>query len=293
MLSFWFLIFGIFLRPSAVIAQDEAAPAAVVSAPACNNALRERLAQQQRILRQIWFGRKAASELPVNSVRWDANGVSWMKMEPDVWRAPAKGNDPAARNDAQIDSTTEWEGMNEKNPSGNRIERIGIFEQKQQITSELIPELTQSFRAFQCRAAMVCETAYRSFLLEEPDEQGLISVLTPGCDDMVAEPIAECRFGNADSDEGDKIHNSADGFAETVVRTECGPLVKQLADREAAFLRVAVSYDAAVRSLMQSSGSFDEFLRALRADVLAPLEQTMPLLSKLGRIPCFSSQCNE
>lgn len=216
-----------------------------------------------------------------------------MKMEPDVWRTPAKMNYPAARSDDQMDNETEWEGMNEKNPSGNRTERIGIFEQERRLTSELIPELTQSFRAFQCRAAMVCETVFRSFLLEEPDERGLLGVATPGCEEMVAEPIAECRFGNADRHEADKFSNDADGFAETVVRTECEPLVKQLADREAAFLRVAVSYDAAVRSLLQSSGSFDEFLRALREDVLAPLEQTTPLLSKLSRIPCFSSQCNE
>ena len=59
------------------------------------------------------------------------------------------------------------------------------------------------------------------------------------------------------------------------------------------FLRIAVSYDAGERSLEQLAGNVDFFLRGLRGEFLAPLEQTLPLLSALSRLPCFPGQCNE
>lgn len=303
-------------RTSSAPSEQESS-AAELTAASCNVALRDRLTQQQRVLRQIWFGRKNARNLPVNATRYDTQGTPWIKVSRDTWRSAAE---ETVRSDAGIDEETEWEGMNEpldgvyhERSRGARNDkdadvmvsssaplrtssaepRIGIFEQKQMLTSELIPQLTQSFRAFQCRLAMVCEGMRQSFALAEPEEDGYLRIATSGCEELLMEPLQECRFGNADPAAQADHRDLIAGVDETIIHTECEPLAEQLIDREAAFLRIAVAYDAAQRSALQLSGVMDGLLQGLRGDILAPIREILPLLSQLSRIPCFAAQCNE
>lgn len=294
--GFWFLVFGFFLRSPSVNAQKESSSASSISAvtdAGCNEAFRTQLTLQQFVLRQIWFGRKDAEQETVNAVREDDEGDIWMKTGENIWRTSTKGFENTTWTNAQMNGQTAWEGMNETTLVGKRSERTGIFEQKGMLTSELLPDLLQSFRAFQCRTAMVCEAVEQSFLRGKTDDGGFLHIATPGCEEMIMKPLAQCRFGNADAKEAMDLQNPLTGFSTTVVHTECQPLAEQLIAREASFLRTAVAYDAAIRTLLQFGGSFDAFIEGLRGDVLAPLEQTMSLLSQLSRIPCFAAQCNE
>ena len=295
-LEFLVLNSASFPTSSVALAQEESSTSSAQSfptAPGCNTAFRTQLGMQESVLRQIWFGRKNAEEEQFNAVRDDEAGNLWIKTGTNDWRTSAKGFESVTWTNEQMNMQTLWEGMNETDPESYRTERLGIFEQKGMLTSEFIPALTQSFRAFQCRTEMVCEAVEQSFLRRKTDAGGFLHITTPGCDEFIIKPFTECRFGNADPKESVELRNTLAGFANTVVYTECRPLAAQLTDRNASFLRIAVAYDAAMRTILQFTGGFDAFLQGLRNDVLAPLEQTMSLLSQLSRIPCFSAQCNE
>ena len=192
-----------------------------------------------------------------------------------------------------MDAEREWEGMNELQPSSDRSERMGLFAQPGMLTSALLPDVTLAFRAYQCRLAMVCDGVQASFTREKADTGGRLRVHPVGCEEFVIQPLDECRFAEADPRESEAAMNLVSGFGATVLETECEPLAEQMADREAAFIRIATAYDAAQRSLLQYAGNFDGFLRGLRGDFLAPLQETIPLLSAFSRIPCFTAQCNE
>ncbi len=273
-------------------AQSSSLSSSALTAAGCMEAIDRRLSQQQELLRQVWFGWRKAADERLNSTRRDEKGVLWIKTGTDRWVSPAAAG--AELRNADIDATTQFPGMNEITTTENRSSRTGIFAQKGMITSELIPGLLQSMRAFECRLAMVCESAALTFRRSEPGADGRLRVTTPGCDELATPPIAECRFGNADEQESLALQNIAAGFSEGIVHTHCdADYLRQLVDREASFLRIAVSYDAAERSLLQLGGNVDFFLRGLRGEFLAPLEQTLPLLSALSRLPCFPGQCNE
>ncbi len=272
-----------FLHPLSVSAADPK-----VSVPACRNAIHERLGQQTRLLRRVWLGESTARNAPLNAVRYTEDGTAWIRVQENTWRTATLGFENTTISDAQIDQQTEWEGMNDREPVGRREYRLGVFQQTQMLTSQFVPDLTQSMRAFQCRLEMVCEGVRLSFSREPLNDQGLLSVVTPGCDTLVMQPIAECRFDAT----GTVTQNTLDGIAASVVETECAPFVSQLVNREAAFLRVLVAYDSAVRTAYQLGGSIDMFLQGLRGDFLAPLEQTIPFLT-LFDVPCFTNTCNE
>ncbi len=264
-----------------------------LSATACNMEIRDRLAQQQRLLRQVLFGVTEASTMPVNSTRYSKDGTPWLKVKRGTWRTAAAAFESTTWSDAQVNRETEWPGMNEMDSGAKPATLTGIFGQKQVFTSSLIPELAQSLRAFHCRLAMVCQGVRDTFGHETADASGLLTVTTAGCDDLVMEPLDQCRFGNAIEDDGVTGENLIGGIDASVVETECHTLAEQLAAREKAFMDIAIAYDAAQRTVMQLGGSMDLFLQGLRGDFLAPVEQTLPLLSALSRFSCVTPFCNK
>lgn len=290
------LTLGILFQPASrsAFAQNSPEATEAITAANCRVQIYDRLSQQQRIERQMLFGRERAEDMMLNSVRHDVDGNAWMKMSADVWRTASENRKNTSWNDAQIDAQTEWEGMNEWEPASERRNRIGAFAVKGVVTSEIIHEyLLQTYRGYQCRLAMVCEGVRASFLRQEAEGDGRLRIVTPGCQPLAVAPLDQCRFGNVDAKESADFRNIATGTDLTDIETECGDLAHQLAEKEATFLRIAVAYDAAYRSLLQFAGNFDRFLEGLRGDFLAPIEQALPLLSAFSRIPCFAAQCNE
>ena len=295
----WFFL-GIWIVVSGLLPQAFAQepPVKAITAQGCREQTYGRLSQQHRIERQILFGRERSEDMTLNSVRYDEDGNPWMKMKPDEWRSGAKDLQSQTWTDARMDAETESEGINEidqgERPSTGAGGRTGAFAITGVTTSELVHEyVIPVFRGYACRLEMVCQGVRASFLRQQTENGGLLSIETPGCQEMVMEPMDECRFSNVDPAESANQRNIAAGADITAIETECGNLAQQLIEKEAAFLRVAVAYDAAHRSLLQFAGGFDRFLDGLRGDFLAPVEQVLPLLSAFSRIPCFAAQCNE
>lgn len=275
-----------------------------VSTQKCQEEFEERLAQQERIFNHLLFGRHAAADEPINSVIYDEDAQPWLKTGENTWVKPlSKDEQPETLTDADIDETREWDGQNETFQEGEdanpgdfadparRADYEGLTERQGVITSQLIPDMLQGMRALHCRASAVCEAVTQSFLRMETDESGNLRITMPGCRTLVMKPIEGCAFDNVLKTEAER-RRLLTGFNQSIVFTQCRPLAEQMLDRNASLLRVTVSYDAAYRSLLQFSGSLDQFLWGFRGSILAPIEQTLPLLENLTRLPCFPAQCN-
>lgn len=134
----------------------------------------------------------------------------------------------------------------------------------------------------------------------DPETTVPITVEPEGCEEMTMPSLSPCSFPNLQPGEGGAVTASTadtavkdlDVFNQQVIDSECLPLKQDIMLREADVLRLSVAYDAGYRSLLQFSGSFDAFVFQFRGDFLRPLEQAMPLLEQLTRIPCFLAQCN-
>ncbi len=123
-------------------------------ATACMAQIGGRVLQQQRVFRQILFGRRPAALELTGATRFDTTGTPWIKIGAGRWVTALSDR---SRSDGQVDANTEWEGMND--PGADtvyRTDRSGIFETKGALTSDLIPSALEAYRAFRCRLAMVC-----------------------------------------------------------------------------------------------------------------------------------------
>jgi hypothetical protein len=251
------------------------------------------LAQQQRVERQNLFGRLDAAREPVGNTRYDRDGTPWIKTAAGTWRTDTEGYTGTTWSDAQMNRMTEWEGMNEE-AAGDPSPRAGIFETKRALTSELIPPILQAERAFQCRVAAVCQALRDARDGAKPGADGLLTVNVTGCMPLKMRALQTCNFFGPEKDDPNApLPQSAAVFDDSVALSDCDANADQMLARERELLKMAVSYDAAYRSLLQFSGNFDRYLGEFKGDLLGPIEQAMPLLSQLSRIPCFLSQCYE
>jgi hypothetical protein len=264
------LSFLLLLPASALLQSSSSAPATDSPVTGCQDEINARLASEERIYRTVLFGRRKAADEPVGTVRFDADLNEWLKTGKNEWRGfgPKK-----AGNDGDIDAKTERDPLDkDKSPA-----RAGIFAQKKVLTSDLLPPLIQSYRAFGCRIEAVCEAARKSLTGTDP-----MKIETVGCRPFEnVKPLASCN----------KNKNS-DTFSESAVRTYCDAVAPELFAHEGELLKLSVSYDASYRSLLQFAGGFDAFLKDFQTTLFSPLSDSMSLLGQLQRIPCFAAQCN-
>lgn len=249
----------------------------------CINAINGKLSREQRIYRTVLFGLTPAEKASNGETRYDEEGNPWIKMDKDTWRTQAAGYKNTTWSDAQMDIMVERDTL-----SPSPIRR-GIFETKKVLTSELIPSLTQSMRALKCRVETVCENALAVIPKSGLAPGTKITVQPRGCIPFEVEPIYACQMGAEQDKDGDYAHKAS----EAIARTYCKKIAAQLLEREADVLRLAVSYDASYRSLLQFSGHFEFFIEEFRASLLLPVRQAVSLLGRLQRIPCFLAQCDE
>jgi hypothetical protein len=236
----------------------------------CRAAVDKALAKEHRLFRSVVYGLRSASEAGVSEVRHDEEGNAWIKVKDDEWRTAAPGLESTTRSDDEMDQKTDTKP------------RQGIFETRRVDTSALIPHLTQSVRALQCRLAAVCG-AVRESSENEGEDPVPVTVEIPGCIPIERETFPSC-------------HQEPGGMSAHVAAYElvhCDDVMVSLLGREAALLKMAVEYDAAYRSLLQFAGNFDAFLSGLRASVTGTLRQVTGIVGVLQRIPCFLSSCDE
>ncbi len=240
----------------------------------CQAEITSSLSQQQRFYRYVLFGKRKPEEEPRNATQYDDRGKVFLKVKDNTWAA----DDGELLTDVKMRNASWY----------YTPERRGLFETKQVLTSELVPALTQSYRALTCRAAAVCAAARvaTANVANIPKAtrgeraKDLWRIEVPGCETTELPAMPSCAA-------------LANTVQMSVATTYCEPIADQMLDREAELLKLAATYDAAYRTLLQFAGNFDQFIGAFRTDLLAPIEQAAGVVNQLSRIPCFLAQCNE
>ncbi|MBI3336969.1 hypothetical protein HYZ98_05420 [Candidatus Peregrinibacteria bacterium] len=234
----------------------------------CTADMYNTMAQEQRVYRSVLLGLPKAEHEPLGSVRHLNDKSVWMKTQKNTWKSLVNTN---TLTDMLVDGSSETDRI-----SGTRTRR-GIFEIRHTSTSELIPALTQSIRAFQCRLAAICLT-----IQQAPTEVGPLTKVQPaGCMQMSFPTFTGCAFTE-----------KTNPALPTDMYARCLESADALLSREISLLEMTVAYDAGYRSLLQFAGAFENFTNALRFPLLRPLWDAATILGQLDRIPCFISQCD-
>lgn len=235
----------------------------------CTADMYSQMAREERLYRSILFGLPKAEREPLGAVRHLNDQTVWMKTQKNTWQSLVSTTNLT---DTQID------GSSEKDPVSGKSTRRGIFEIRHASTSELIPALTQSIRALDCRLAAICLAVQKA----PKDQNSSTSVQPPGCMNISFPRFAGCAFA--------KESNPA---LPTDIYARCLESADALLSREISLLEMTVAYDAGYRSLLQFAGAFENFTNALRFPLVRPLWDAASILGQLDRIPCFISQCDQ
>jgi hypothetical protein len=218
------------------------------------------MAHEQRLYRSVLFGRQSAKSLPVGSALYDSGGNSWLKTDTNTWKSLSATD---SQSDKQMDD------------SADIPVRRGIFEIRQAPTSDLIPPLTQAFRAFTCRLRAVCGAVAQANGTDSSTPT--MKVQPVGCIEFTENVPNGCRAGSA-----------------AAVNTDsCDQMVDSVLDRERTLLTLTVAYDAAERTLWQFRGIFEQFIGDFQFPLLNPLWQTVRALGAFSKLPCFIGQCDQ
>jgi len=255
-------------------AQNNASQTSPVGASVCRVIVEQELAKEQRLYRSVILGHSKAEKAPIGEVRYDKEGNAWIKTEKEKWKTVVKGYENTTWSDTQMDR------MDEQMPEKPK-ERKGILETKRMLTSDLVPYLTQSFRALQCRIDLICRTAELSIDVKGKEKKK-ITVSAPGCMEEERDSFPACQLvagGNTQPEGLDTL-------------SYCRNIGRDMLSREEDLLRLLVEYDAAYRSLMQFAGNFDLFLGSFEWSIGNLLRQTAGVLGTLQRIPCFIASCD-
>ena len=234
-----------------------------VDTPECVQETYDALAHEKRLYRSVLFGQKSADALPNGSVEFDREGNAWIKKNTDQWRTLAQGFTNTIWTDTQVTQQTDV-------PT-----RRGIFEIRKSPTSDLIPMITQAFRAYQCRLRAVCAAAEKSQTADPTDTT--IQVQPDGCIELDEPVLRDCK----------------DNTQETVGANTCEKVITSMFNQEEQMLILLTAYDASYRTLMQFEGVFEGFLSDFRFPLINPLWQTVRALGGFAHMPCFLSQCDE
>lgn len=266
------LTIGILLsifQPSAPITNAQ-------GADICRQKMNNEIAREQRLYRSYLFGKRNAKDAAVGDVRYDTAGWAWIKNSTSntPWQNSNPNNQDLRWSNQVMDSNDEHADV---------LPLIGIFETKRVSTSELIPHLLHTMRAFECRLEALCEISRFSETKSGNQPVGIPSIQPIGCIEFTnATTWPECHFNEPEMttlDQGD-------------TRTYCDKITDQLIAREVELLKLAVEYDAGFRTLLQFAGNFDIFLRELRWPLSVTVRQAVELIGQLERIPCFLSSCD-
>ncbi|MDO8468440.1 MAG: hypothetical protein Q7S29_01655 [Candidatus Peribacter sp.] len=254
----------------AVPARGLSEPVVEADIPTCRTLVVNALSREQRLYRSVLFGQKKAKDAPLNEVRFDSDGHPWIKEKEDNWRSVSPGYEDTEWTDTQMDNMSELPV------------RTGIFETRRVSTSDLVPHLTQAYRALKCRSTIVCKVVENS-LGQESAEPQEVTVVVPGCIEEKRKTFPGCHLVAAERTKPE----------EADLLTYCRSVQGGLVEREKDLLKMTTEYDASYRSLLQLSGQMDAFLQEFRWPLANSLRKTAELVGALYRIPCFIASCDE
>ena len=253
-----FLLSG-FLPPFFVQADE-------VVRPACGTKLLLEIANEQRFFRSVVYGLRPAADAEKNAIRSFADGTPWIKVDTNEWRTADAGT--AVFTDFGMDTTA------------YPPPRKGLLELKKTPTSDLIPLLLQSTRAFRCRLQSICQLASASLLDSAPAS---IEVKVDGCETRTLPKYAMCAYTQS----GEPADQTE------LVPNFCDSNVEQVFEREQRLLAMTISYDASYRTLVQFAGMMQKTVRTLHEPSLNILARTVRTLKEFQSLPCYSGQCDE
>lgn len=237
------------------------------------------MGKEQRFFRSVVLGQPKAEELPVGSIRYDKEKVIWSKTAKNSWGKYNEETESASsttgpsqtKNDKAMDDAAEFPA------------RRGWLELKEADTSEIIPPVLQSMRAFQCRVDTICALMDESIGTQKDVEE--LTVQVPGCAEQKMDRIESCTV---------KTDAQTNQIILGDLIKQCESMSTAMLTRERQLLRLVIGYDAAVRSLYQFLGIMQNtFIFELQQTLLEPVWQAVRAFQQLGRIPCFSSQCEQ
>jgi hypothetical protein len=243
----------------------------------CKQRVNNALGRELRLYRNVLFGKPRAEDSKAGEVRYDTKGRAWIKTSERS--TPWRNSDPDQQGLQWSDTV-----MDEQDEHAESLPLVGIFETKRMTTSELIPYLLQSIRAFECRALTLCNVVRASEGFDVgADAQDLEALQQLGCIEYKnLKSFPECHLVKENSSQLEKV----DG------RGYCNEMVEQTMRRERDLLKLVVEYDAGFRSLLQFAGNFDIFLKEMRWPLANTVRQATELIGSLKRIPCFISSCD-
>lgn len=239
------------------------------NADVCTKEINKEVVLLHQMFRSVIFGRKKAEDSPIGNVVYLSDGSAWYKISNDTWRSlDEQYKNLPPYNDSRIDN------------NAYAPVRTGLLATKRVTTSEIIPYIGVSLRAFQCQLYQLCNAVQESKKLTENDDPQEISAVYPGCIPIQRTTIPECH-----------INEEKPNTESVAIYNNCESAVQSILDHEAEILNLAVQYDAAYRSLLQLSGSIDLFLEELHWPMAHSLRDATDIITTLGRIPCFISSC--
>ncbi|MDD5103012.1 MAG: hypothetical protein PHX93_01280 [Candidatus Peribacteraceae bacterium] len=236
----------------------------------CRALVEKALSKEQRLYRSVLFGQKKAQDAPINEIRFDTDGIPWIKEKDNTWRSVSPGYEDTDRSDTQMSDRNELPV------------RKGIFETRRVATSDLVPYLTQAYRALKCRSTIVCKVVENSLGQGSAEPQEVI-VTVPGCIEEKRKTFPGCHLYAAERSR----------VEEADLLTYCRLVRDGMVEREKDLLKLTTEYDASYRSLLQLSGHMDAFLQEFRWPLTNSLRKTAELVGALYRIPCFIASCDE
>lgn len=254
-----------------------AGAAADLGIPECADPTLAALSKDQRIYRAVVYGSKKAADLPVNAMLYDKEGKAWVKKAKNSW-TPLPSAGSASSSSAGATQGASQQSDDSMDKAKENPTREGILERKRTATSDLIPDLTQSLRALQCRLRATCAASEKSQIAKPSDST--VKVQPYGCVEFEL-PV----FRGCDVSPGISV-----AF---VTPNSCINAADALFAQERNLLNLSIAYDASYRTIAQFSGMFEGFLSEFRFPLLNPLWQTVRVLGGLKNIPCFLSQCEE
>jgi len=210
----------------------------------------------------------ALAQAPMGTTLSDESGVLWIKTK-DGW-AKALGS--------QTDNKMEFNEAELDGASAEQKARRGIFDTQRTLTSELIPFLMSSMRAFQCRVQYICGTISSSIDTEAQS----VDLEIPGCFPEERPTVPACHFAIEERQESEAAN----------VQKYCILIGDEMLRREADLLKFAVEYDAAYRTILQFAGSFDLSLQELKWPLTFTIRQATGIIGQYSRIPCFLGNCD-
>ncbi len=262
------------LSPGGMAAQD-------VASPACLGQIYDGMAREQRLYRAVLYGQGEIADLPIGSTIFDEEGNSWRKTGQSSWNSLDEGFENTTQTNSGIENIQEKDPVCKSEDESLAIScvtlpRRGIFETRKAKTTEIVPPILQAIRAFQCRLRAVCLSAIES---QNPDAPETILVQPPGCEPL---PLPRLDACNIEQSSRLDLRFSA-----------CEQARVSLLRHELNMTEMAISYDAAYRSMLQFGGKTKNFFKDFKLTIIEPVRSAVQAMRGFQKIPCFSSQCDE